>query len=141
MNTIKATRILKFDAGHRVVNHESKCRSLHGHEYKAHIFAESDALDSLGRVIDFSVIKEKVGAWIDEHWDHTMILWEQDPDLDKINSCDKAKPVFVTEFNPTAENLALFLINEICPKLLNGTGVRVSKIILFETSNCYVEVT
>ena len=137
---INAVRILKFDAGHRVVNHESKCRTLHGHEYKAHIYAESNELDCLGRVIDFSVIKEKIGSWIDENWDHNMILFKDDPDLEKIKSCDGMKQVFVLETNPTAENLALFLLKEICPKLLKDTGVVVSKIKLYETTNCYVEV-
>lgn len=140
MRRIQAVRIVKFDAGHRVVNHESKCRSLHGHEYKAHLYAEGSDLDFLGRVIDFGVIKAKVGSWIDEHWDHAMILWSQDPDLEKIRSCEGYKPVFVTDFNPTAENMAYFLLDKICPQLLEGTGVKITKIRLYETTNCYVEV-
>lgn len=140
MNRIFATRIIKFDAGHRVVNHESKCRTLHGHEYKAHIYAEASSLDGLGRVIDFGVIKEKIGTWIDDNWDHTMIMFKDDPDLEKIKSCDGVKPVFVLDVNPTAENMALYLLNEVCPKLLDGTGVSVTKIKLYETTNCYVEV-
>lgn len=137
---INAVRILKFDAGHRVVNHESKCRTLHGHEYKAHIYAEADGLDDLGRVIDFGVIKDVIGSWIDTNWDHTMILFKDDPDLAKIQSCDAVKPVFVMDKNPTAENMALYLLKEVCPMLLSGTGVVVKKIRLYETTNCYVEV-
>jgi 6-pyruvoyltetrahydropterin/6-carboxytetrahydropterin synthase len=140
MNKITATRIIKFDAGHRVVNHESKCRTLHGHEYKAHIFAEASNLDSLGRIIDFSVIKEKIGEWIDDKWDHNMILWEKDPNLKLIQQCDGLKQPFIMKTNPTAENLALYLINEICPELLIDSGVEITKIRLYETSNCYVEV-
>ncbi len=136
---IQAVRIIKFDAGHRVVNHESKCRTLHGHEYKAEIFAEGD-LDDLGRVIDFGVIKEKIGAWIDDNWDHTMIIYSKDNDLDKIKSCEGYKPVFVTDFNPTAENLAAYLLYTVCPEQLKDSGVLVTKIKLWETSNCYVEV-
>lgn len=135
---IEAVRIVKFDAGHRVVNHESKCRTLHGHEYKAEIFAEADSLDSLGRIIDFSVIKEVIGSWIDEHFDHNMILFNQDPDLHLIEQCSGLKKPFVVPFNPTAENLASFLIEK-GNELLSGTGVKISKIKLWETSNCYVE--
>ena len=134
---IEAVRIIKFDAGHRVVNHESKCRTLHGHEYKAEIFAEG-SLDSLGRVIDFSVIKQVIGTWIDEYLDHNMILFNQDPDLHFIEQCSGMKKPFVVPFNPTAENLASFLIQK-SNELLAGSGVRVSKIKLWETSNCYVE--
>ena len=136
---IQATRIIKFDAGHRVVNHESKCRTLHGHEYKAEVFCEADGLDSLGRVIDFSVIKSVVGTWIDEHLDHNMILFDQDPDLHLIQQCSGLKKPFVVPFNPTAENLSQF-IYEKGNELLAGTGVKITKIKLWETSNCYVEI-
>lgn len=134
----QAVRIIKFDAGHRVVNHESKCRTLHGHEYKAEIFAESDSLDSLGRVIDFGVIKKVIGSWIDEYLDHNMILFNQDPDLHLIEQCSGLKKTFVVPFNPTAENLSRF-IYETGNDLLLGSGVKITKIKLWETSNCYVE--
>ena len=138
---IKAIRKCKFDAGHRVVNHESKCRTLHGHEYWAHIYAEADQLDDLGRIIDFSVIKEKIGGWLDEHWDHNMIIWHKDPNLPLLQKCDGLKEVYVTNFNPTAENMAAYLLKTVCPKVLAGSGVKVTKIKLFETTNCYVEVS
>lgn len=137
----QAVRKCKFDAGHRVVNHESKCRTIHGHEYWAHIYAEADGLDSIGRVIDFSVIKEKVGGWLDEQWDHNFIVWENDPNLPLLQQCDGLKKPFVSKWNPTAENMAEYLLKEICPKVLDGTGVVVTKIKLFETTNCYVEVS
>ncbi len=135
----EAVRIIKFDAGHRVVNHESKCRTLHGHEYKAEIFCISDNLDDLGRVIDFSVIKEKVGKWIDENLDHNMIIFDQDPNLEHLQKCEGLKEVYVVPFNPTAENLAAHIL-EVGNELLSSTGVKISKIKLWETSNCYVEV-
>lgn len=134
-----AVRIIKFDAGHRVVNHESKCRTLHGHEYKAEIFCRAEKLDSLGRVIDFSVIKSVFGAWIDEVLDHTMILFDEDPNLIFIEQCDGMKRPYIVPFNPTAENLAAHLIQVGC-ELLKPYGVVITKIKLWETSNCYVEV-
>jgi 6-pyruvoyltetrahydropterin/6-carboxytetrahydropterin synthase len=138
---ISATRIIKFDTGHRVVNHESKCKTLHGHEYHAHIYATADQLDGIGRVIDFSVIKELIGQWIDENWDHTMIIWEKDPNLKHLLLCEGHKNIWVSGFNPTAENMAQYLLDVICPTLLKNTGVVVDKIRLYETSNCYVEVS
>lgn len=140
MIRIEAVRKLKFDAGHRVVNHESKCANLHGHEYHAEIYCDADNLDGLGRVIDFSVIKEVFGKWIDENLDHTMIIWDHDPLLGNLQRCIINKPFYITSFNPTAENLALHLI-EVGNRLLNIHGVRVTKMRLHETSNCYVEVS
>ncbi len=137
---IEAIRIIKFDAGHRVVNHESKCRTLHGHEYKAEIFCQANKLDELGRIIDFGVIKEKIGGWVDLNWDHNMILWEKDPNLEHILKCDGLKKPYVVPFNPTAENLAAYLLEK-CGFLLIDTPVMVTKIKLWETQNCYVEVS
>jgi 6-pyruvoyltetrahydropterin/6-carboxytetrahydropterin synthase len=137
---IECVRILKFDAGHRVVNHESKCRTLHGHEYKAEVFCFAKELDSLGRIVDFSVIKEKLGAWIDNNLDHNMIIFDEDPNLQWLEKCDGLKNPYVTPFNPTAENLAAHIL-DIGNQLLKSSGVVISKIKLWETSNCYVEVS
>lgn len=138
----RAVRKCKFDAGHRVVNHESKCRTLHGHEYWAHIYAEADngELDALGRVIDFTDIKVKVGGWLDLNWDHNMIIWKEDPNLPLIKQCEGLKEPFVSEWNPTAENMAEYMLKTVCPLVLLDTGIKVTKIRLYETSNCYVEV-
>ncbi len=73
----ECTRRLQFCCGHRVMRHESKCAHLHGHNYVA-FFTASAQLDDVGRVIDFSVIKERVGGWIDEFWDHGFVLNEED---------------------------------------------------------------
>lgn len=137
---IQAVRILKFDAGHRIVNHESKCRTLHGHEYKAEVFTEAPTLNPLGMVIDFSVIKEIFGGWIDENLDHNMILFKDDPDLHLIQQCSGLKKPFVVPFNPTAENLAAFLLEK-GNELLSDSLVKIVKIKLWETSNCYVEAS
>lgn len=139
---ITITRKLEFDAGHRVYNHESKCATLHGHRYVVEVVATAPELDSIGRVIDFSVLKEKIGSWIDEKWDHTTLVYKDDSEThDALLKCPRYKEPFVCEFNPTAENMARYLLNEICPKLLAGTSVTVVKIKLWETPNCFAEAT
>jgi len=93
-------------------------------------------------VIDFSVLKEKIGGWIDEYWDHTMILFDKDADAIKAcKSVDSNKPIFILSSNPTAENMADYLLREVCPDVLRGTGVEVIKVILWETENCYASVS
>lgn len=134
---VTCTRRLQFCAGHRVLNHEGKCKHPHGHNYV--LFAEAMGdLDTIGRVIDFSVIKEKLGDWIDIHWDHGFIIFSQDDEL-----LDALKPLgqktYVISLNPTAENMASFLLNYVCPVLFADTGVTIRKITLWETENCYAE--
>lgn len=115
---------------------------MHGHNYVAIFHAVADGLDDIGRVIDFSVLKEKIGGWIDEKWDHTFIVYEKDVEVrNALESVARKKPFFVAKFNPTAENMAEFLLKVICPRVLDGTGVQVRRIQLWETENCSVEVT
>lgn len=136
---IRAVRKINFCSGHRVLNHESSCANVHGHNYTAWIYAEARGLDSIGRVIDFSVLKQKIGSWIDENWDHTFLVYEKDHELVNLKKYfSKNKPVFVCSFNPTAENMAKFLLEEICPKLL-AQEVFVTKVEIFETENCKAE--
>jgi 6-pyruvoyltetrahydropterin/6-carboxytetrahydropterin synthase len=135
---IHAVRRLLFCAGHRVVGHEGKCRNLHGHNYEVFVHAQAQALDSVGRVIDFSVLKDRIGKWIDDYWDHQMLLWAKDEIA--IDAAIKAmSPVYTLPDNPTAENIAAYLLNKVCPQELAGTGVTVTKVVVWETPNCYVE--
>lgn len=138
---VKITRVLEFDAAHRVVNHESKCATLHGHRYKVEIVAEAEQLDAIGRIIDFSVLKAKIGTWIDTNWDHNSILYEKDIQvIQALSNIPRNKEPYITKWNPTAENMADFLLR-LCPELLQNTGVSVTKVIIWETPNCRAEAS
>ena len=137
---IAITRRFEFCAGHRLLGHEGKCRFMHGHNYVAEVTVQSQELDDLGMVVDFGVIKKKVGEWIDRNWDHGFIynvddqkvrfaLAETDPDC-------KAYPM---PGNPTAEVMASYLI-DICRSMLPLPLV-VTRVRLWETPKCFAEVT
>jgi 6-pyruvoyltetrahydropterin/6-carboxytetrahydropterin synthase len=132
------SRKIHFCYGHRVMNHESKCATLHGHNGIIWVHATPiEGLDNLGRVIDFSVLKEKIGGWVDKHWDHTTILFEKDEStIELVKKAPAFKDLFILPTNPTAENLASYLLWQVCPKLLAGLGVIVYKIDFWETENC-----
>lgn len=129
------TRRLEIDAGHRLVGHESKCAHLHGHRYAFEIMCSAPKLDDIGRVVDFSVIKAKVGTWLDEHWDHAFLFREDDPLLPKIIEAGEHR-IFVLDVNPTAENLAAFLLAA-AQILMFSDLIRVESVICYETPNCY----
>jgi 6-pyruvoyltetrahydropterin/6-carboxytetrahydropterin synthase len=137
---ITCTRSLGFDAGHRVMLHESKCKYLHGHRYTVEATFEAAAgLDSVGRVVDFGVVKEKLGAWIDAHWDHTVILWDKDEALGQQVAAITQQKIYYLPFNPTAENMAGYLLSNVCPQLFGDTGLTCIHIRLYETPNCFAE--
>lgn len=154
-------------AGHRVVGHESKCRHLHGHNYVFHfhvapkpldgVSVKGDPLDQVGRVIDFSVVKSTLCEWLETHWDHRFLHWEQDKLIAGIASLieDSNRPGFIEAkdeihffdslvslpFNPTAENLAAYMVEVIGPSLLDEHGVELVKCTIEETSKCHVGYT
>ncbi len=138
---ITCTRRIEFDAAHRVREHESKCRFLHGHRYVVEASFSANNLDNLGRIIDFGVVREKLGGWIDDNWDHNTILWEADAELGALIAVNTEQKIYYLPYNPTAENMAVYLLEKICPLLFKESGVQCTKIKLYETPNCYAEVT
>jgi len=133
---VTCTRRLEWDSMHRIPLHESKCRAFHGHRYAAEIHCVADQLDELGRVVDFGVIKQLVGGWIDDHWDHTAILMRGDPEAPPIAEANErlGRPVYWMDAHPTAENIVVELA-AVAQELLSGTGVRVVRVRLWETPN------
>lgn len=123
---------------HRIPRHESKCAAFHGHRYAAELECWAESLDDRGRVVDFGVIKERVGSWIDQHWDHTAILMRGDPDpavpAIVASNASFGRPVYFMDVPPTAENIAAALA-EISQELLADTGVKLLSIRLYETPN------
>lgn len=133
----KVHRYHDISCGHRVHGHEGKCRNLHGHNYRIHFtcVAEDGALDGVGRVIDFSQIKARLCMWIEEHWDHRFLIWEEDPMKSHLLELDPT--VVVVPFNPTAENIAQYLVEVVGPAQLAGTGIKLSEVMVEETRKCF----
>lgn len=138
MNT--CTRRLEIDAAHRLLNHEGKCRNYHGHRYVFDITVTADALDDVGRIIDFGVVKQLVGGWLDEKWDHGIILQQGDPMLAWLDTCGitPAPKHFVLVLPPTAENLARYMY-QVATSLLLPMGVRVINVRCWETPGCWAD--
>lgn len=139
MKTITATRYHDFSSGHKVTGHEDKCAHLHGHNYRVHFTIESnrggEGVDAIGRVLDFAAIKNLLCEWLEEEWDHKFLIKQNDPGaifLQRMFPDD----MVLTTFNPTAENMARHLVDEVAPKALAGTGCRLIICRVEETRKC-----
>ncbi len=131
---IRATRYHDISCGHRVVGHEGKCANLHGHNYRVHFTCEAPAVDTLGRVSDFSVIKQRLCMWLEDEWDHRMLMWADDPLHAYVRDIDRS--VVKVPLNPTAENMAEYLVTVVGPEALEGTSVRLVEVTVEETRKC-----
>ena len=166
MSTFKVKRYHDFSYGHRVVGHEGKCRHLHGHNGRIHFVCESEyqenikkGLDSIGRVIDFGEVKSRLCMWLEENWDHKFLAWDKDSLIIRLSdaalewhdeNCTTSKDYFDEEsklfdqsivfvpFNPTAENMAEYLVEVIGPQQLKDTGIKLVEVTIDETQKCSV---
>lgn len=141
---VTCTRRIQFCAGHRLMDHEGKCAHLHGHNYVALFEAEADELDGVGRVIDFAVLKERLGGWIEERWDHGFVHnLDDEATVALLKEASRLLPLgqkrYGLPYNPTAENMARYLGEAVAPRVLLDSGVRVVRVELWETENCKAE--
>lgn len=149
--THQASRYHDISCGHRVVGHESKCRHLHGHNYRITFDCEADSLDGIGRVIDFTDIKTRLCMWVENNWDHKFLAFLEDDLVRRLvdlsenivnRDGDGNRHTTLTEsivwlpFNPTAENMAQHLVEVVGPAQLAGTGIRLVRCTVEETRKC-----
>ncbi|PVV06834.1 MAG: 6-pyruvoyl tetrahydrobiopterin synthase [gamma proteobacterium symbiont of Ctena orbiculata] len=119
---------IHFCYGHRLLNHQGKCRHLHGHNAKAVIRLETEQLDALGMVCDFSDIGDYVKSWIEKTLDHNMLLHRDDPVLPLLQQAGET--VYVMQTNPTAENIARLIFEHV-----EAGGFPVVEVAIFETDS------
>lgn len=126
----KVAKTIYFNYGHRLINCQDKCSHLHGHSARVEIEMASPKLNRQGMVVNFFDIRKTIGAWIDEHLDHKMILFKKDPLVAVLRKA--GEPVVTVNENPTAEMLAKWIFLE-----ARRMKLPVSKITLWENQDSF----
>jgi len=143
--TLSIVRRLRFCAGHRLLHHEGQCAYLHGHSYRVDVEVApatgGTTVDAAGRIVDFAVVKRLLLGWIDAHWDHAFILAAEDTGA--IAAVRAARPVklFILPWHPTAENMARYLVEIVCPTVFAGLGVVARRVTVWETVDTCAHAT
>jgi 6-pyruvoyltetrahydropterin/6-carboxytetrahydropterin synthase len=141
------TRKLEFDAGHRIPDHQSQCRNLHGHRDTLEItllgeVIEDEGSSDNGMIMDFSDIKALAKQHLVDVWDHAFLVYKKDTAVREfLESLPGHKTVIIDRI-PTVENLAQTAFNILKAAYQDryGTGLRLHKLVLHETPNCWAEI-
>jgi 6-pyruvoyltetrahydropterin/6-carboxytetrahydropterin synthase len=105
-----------FSSAHQLRGYKGKCENLHGHNYKIEIFARGSELNNIGLLVDFVELKEAADDVV-RYLDHK-----------NINEL----PPFDKELNPSAENLARYILESIAVRV-SDDRVQIYKVRCFET--------
>jgi 6-pyruvoyltetrahydropterin/6-carboxytetrahydropterin synthase len=105
-----------FSSAHQLRGYRGKCENLHGHNYKIEIYARGRELNHIGLLVDFVELKEAADEVVN-FLDHR-----------NINEL----PPFDEELNPSAENLARFILERVAARV-GDERARIYKVRCFET--------
>ena len=106
-----------FAAAHFLREYEGRCESLHGHNWRIEVRLRAEALDQAGMVMDFADVKKLLKGIM------------HDLDHGCLNELEPFR-----EANPTTENIAKFLYEQLAQQL--PEHVRVSSVSAWETDHC-----
>ena len=142
------TRKLEFDAGHRIPDHKSQCRNLHGHRYTLEItlvgaVIEEEGSSDRGMIMDFSDVKALAKQHLVDVWDHAFLVYAKDQTVREFLQSIPGHKTVIIDSIPTVENLAQTAFNILKAAYQDryGTGLRLHKLVLHETPNCWAEIT
>ena len=105
-----------FSSAHQLRGYKGKCENLHGHNYKIEIYARGRELNNIGLLVDFVELKEAADDLV-AYLDH--------------KNLNELEP-FVTEQNPSAENVARFILKRLAARI-DDDRVQIYKVRCFET--------
>ncbi|MBN2120983.1 MAG: 6-carboxytetrahydropterin synthase QueD [Candidatus Omnitrophica bacterium] len=103
-----------FSAAHSLREYQGKCEAMHGHNWKVEVAVRRQDLDKAGLALDFKELKYMLNSVID-NLDHK--------DLGQID--------FFKKHNPSSENIAYFIYNELKMPLENK-GCALKKVTVWE---------
>jgi 6-pyruvoyltetrahydropterin/6-carboxytetrahydropterin synthase len=140
------TRRLEFDAGHRIPDHKSQCRHLHGHRYAIEITLSGSVIDKAGdaangMVMDFSQVKELANEHLVNEWDHAFLAFAGDHVIVDFLAGLPGHKTVILDRVPTAENLARIAFERLDAIYRDtyGNRLQLERVRLYETPNCWAD--
>lgn len=137
---LHVTKIFRFETAHAIHGYAGHCKNIHGHSYVLHVTVAlanhtNDYLPSPGFIYDFKELKQLVNKTVISQFDHRLLLSEAY--LSEHPAVAESENLTVWKAEPTAENILLFIRNELQREL--PETVVLYKLKIYETSDSYAE--
>jgi len=121
-----------FDAAHRLSGYKGNCKKIHGHRWVVTVIFKGPDLNNWGALIDFKEVKDYLKKYIDDRYDHKLMLKTQDKLNGKIKKILPMDWITWTEQNPTAENITRDIFQDLSP-WFKSKKIKLEKVVVFET--------
>lgn len=142
MNKIRVSKEFHFEMAHALWNYDGLCRHIHGHSYKLQITIVGEPIldtndKKLGMVLDFADLKMVAKGPVVDFLDHSLVIYKEARDYIPRIPNEMYEKVHVVDFQPTCENLVLYIAGIIKSRL--SRGVDLYSVRLYETPTSFAE--
>ncbi|MCK4990972.1 MAG: 6-carboxytetrahydropterin synthase [Bacteroidales bacterium] len=142
MKKVRVSKEFHFEMAHALWNYDGLCRHIHGHSYKLLITIIGEPIEDsndqkLGMVLDFADLKVVVKEPVVDYFDHSLVINRGAENYLPDEPNEMYNKVHLMDFQPTCENLVLYIAEKVQARLSPGIGLYSVK--LYETATSYAE--
>lgn len=139
---LRVSKIFEFETAHALWGYDGKCANIHGHSYVLTVSISGNIINDEnhvknGMIIDFSDLKAIVKKEIVEVYDHALLVRKGTPHEDYAKVDTAFKKVWLTDFQPTCENMLIDMVKRIQNNLPEHITLKHAK--LQETRSSFAE--
>ena len=142
MKRIRVTKEFDFEMAHALWNYDGACKNIHGHSYKLFVTLiglpiEDNNDPKFGMVLDFKDLKQLIKGAVVDFLDHSLVVYRLAEGKSLSMVSQMYEKVHVFDFQPTCENLVLYIVEKIQSLLSPGLDLHAIK--LYETATSFAE--
>ena len=142
MKKVRVSKEFHFEMAHALWNYDGLCRHIHGHSYKLIITIIGEPIEDsndqkLGMVLDFGDLKVVVKEPVVDYFDHSLVINRGAENYLPDEPNEMYDKVHLMDFQPTCENLVLYIAEKVQARLSPRIGLYSVK--LYETATSYAE--
>ena len=142
MNNIRVTKEFDFEMAHALWNYDGACKNIHGHSYKLFVTLIGVPIinsndPKFGMVLDFKDLKLMIKGPVVDFLDHSLAVYKAAENESLSTVRQMYEKVHVFDFQPTCENLVLFIVKRI--QSILSPGLDLHSVKLYETATSFAE--